>query len=188
MLKMLRASRRWLLGVGVITLAHAATAQTPEGVTRAYPEHRTGLRCAFDSAQQTAFARQPGAEQAYKVFLREVAQMSPAAQARLLATPDVTVPVVMHIIHNGGSSNISDAQVLDAMRVINEDFSKTNRDTADVIAFFRARYANVSFQMKLAKLDPNGNCTTGITRTYSTDTNIGDDRVKNLIKWTRAST
>ena len=183
MLKMLRASRRWLLGVGVITLAHAATAQTPEGVTRAYPEHRTGLRCAFDSAQQAAFARQPGAEQAYKAFLREVAQMSPAAQARLLATPDVTVPVVMHIIHNGGSSNISDAQVLDAMRVINEDFSKTNRDTADVIAFFRPRYANVGFQMKLAKLDPNGNCTTGITRTYSTDTNIGNDRVKNLIKW-----
>ena len=183
MLKMLRASRRWLLGIGVITLAHAAAAQTPEGLTRAYPEHRTGLRCAFDSAQQAAFARQPGAELAYKAFLREVAQMSPAAQARLLATPDVTVPVVMHIIHNGGSSNISDAQVLDAMRVINEDFGKTNRDTADVIAFFRPRYANVGFKMKLAQLDPAGNCTTGITRTYSTDTNIGDDRVKNLIKW-----
>ena len=76
-----------------MSLAHAAAAQTPEGVTRAYPEHRTGLRCAFDSAQQAAFAQQPGAELAYRAFLREVAQLSPAAQARLLATPDVTVPV-----------------------------------------------------------------------------------------------
>ena len=81
MLKILRASRRWLLGVGVIILAHAATAQTSEGVTRAYPEHRTGLRCAFDSAQQAAFARQPGAEQVYKAFLREVAQMGPTPGA-----------------------------------------------------------------------------------------------------------
>ena len=81
MLKILRASRRWLPGVGVIILAHAATAQTPENVTRAYPEHCTGLRYAFDSAQQAAFARQPGAEQAYKAFLREVAQMSPTPRA-----------------------------------------------------------------------------------------------------------
>jgi PKD repeat protein len=109
--------------------------------------------------------------------------MSPAALARLQAKPDVTVPVVMHIIHTGGSDNISDAQVYDALRVINEDYSKTNPDTADVLAAFQPLYANIGFKMKLAQIDPNGNCTTGITRTYSTDTNIGDDRVKNLIKW-----
>ena len=176
-------ARRWLLGIGVLVLGHVAAAQTPEGVVRTYPEHKTGFRCAFDSAQQAAFARQPGAAAAYRAFLREVAALSPAAQARLLGAPDVTVPVVMHIIHTGGSSNISDAQVLDAVRVINEDYSKTNRDSADVIPFFQPRFANIGFKMKLAKLDPNGNCTTGITRTYSTDGNIGDDRVKGLIVW-----
>ncbi|MBF9140243.1 M43 family zinc metalloprotease [Hymenobacter properus] len=183
MLKHLRMARHWLLGIGAAALCQAAVAQTPQGLRRAYPEHRMGIRCAFDSAQQAAFARQPGAEQAYRAFLQQVAQMPASAQARLLATPDVTVPVVMHIIHTGGTDNISDAQVNDAMRVINEDFSKTNRDTADVIPFFQPRYANIGFRFRLAKLDPNGNCTTGITHTYSTDTNIGDDRVKNLIKW-----
>ncbi|WP_046242603.1 M43 family zinc metalloprotease [Hymenobacter terrenus] len=183
MLKRLRFFRRWLLGIGVVALGNSAAAQTPKGLTRTYPEHRTGFRCAFDSAQQAAFARQPGAALAYRAFLQGVAQMSPATQTRLLAAPDVTVPVVMHIIHTGGSSNISDAQVYDALRVVNEDYSKTNRDTADVIAAFQPIYANIGFKMKLARLDPNGNCTTGITRTYSTDSNIGDDRVKNLIKW-----
>ncbi|MBD2721246.1 M43 family zinc metalloprotease [Hymenobacter armeniacus] len=187
MLKLLRIARHWLLGVGTaVALGHSATAQTPAGLTRRYPEHQTGFRCAFDSAQQAAFARQPGAALEYQSFLRRVAAMPPAVQARLLATPDVTVPMVIHIIHTGGSSNVTDAQVYDAVRVINEDFSKTNRDTADVIPFFRPRYANVGFQMRLAKKDPNGNCTTGITRTYSTDTNIGDDRVKSLIVWDQA--
>ncbi|MBF9220381.1 M43 family zinc metalloprotease [Hymenobacter ruricola] len=184
MLKLLRNARRWLLGAGAaLALGLPAAAQTPAGLTRSYPEHRTGFRCAFDSAQQAAFARQPGAAAAYQSFLRQVAAMPAAARAQLLAAPDVTVPVVMHIIHNGGSSNISDAQVYDAVRVINEDYSKTNPDTADVIPFFRPRYANIGFRMRLARLDPNGNCTTGITRTYSTDTNIGDDRVKSLITW-----
>ena len=183
MLKLVRVCQRWLLGIGLVALGHGVAAQTPAGVSRAYPEHRTGFRCAFDSAQQAAFARQPGAAAAYRAFLQAVASM-PAAQARQLqAAPDVTVPVVMHIIHTGGTSNISDAQVLDAIRVINLDYSKTNPDTADVLAAFQPIYANIGFKMKLARLDPNGNCTTGITRTYSTDGNIGDDRVKSLIKW-----
>ena len=183
MLKGIR--NKWVGLVSLLTslLSYPATAQTPAGVVRAYPEHRTGFRCAFDSAQQAAFARQPGSKKAYRAFLQGVANMSRADQARLLAAPDVTVPVVMHIIHTGGSNNITDAQVYDAIRVINEDYSKTNADTADVLPVFQGIYANVGFKMKLARLDPNGNCTTGITRTYSTDTNIGDDRVKSLIVW-----
>ncbi|MDB5270048.1 MAG: hypothetical protein JWP58_3088 [Hymenobacter sp.] len=183
MMKMLRPFKVGLLSVAFALGSLVAAAQTPEGVVRKYPEHQTGYRCAFDSAQQAAFARQPGAAAAYRAFLQNVAQMPANAQARLLAAPDVTVPVVIHIIHTGGSNNVSDAQVNDALRVINEDYSKTNRDTADVIPAFRALYANIGFRMKLARRDPNGNCTSGITRTYSTDTNIGDDRVKNLIKW-----
>ena len=184
MMKLLRYFKGGLLSVAfALGFGLAATAQTPEGVVRKYPEHQTGYRCAFDSAQQAAFARQPGAAAAYRAFLQSVAQMPAAAQARLLAAPDVTVPVVIHIIHTGGGNNISDAQVNDALRVINEDYSKTNRDTADVIPAFLSIYANVGFKMKLARRDPNGNCTTGITRTYSTDTNIGDDRVKSLIVW-----
>jgi PKD repeat protein len=188
MLKQLRNFREWLLGMAVAgTLGQStALAQTPAGIAREYPEHRTGFRCAFDSVQQAAFARQPGSAAAYRTFLESVARMSASAQARLLAAPDVTVPVVIHIIHTGGSSNISDAQVEDAIRVINEDYSKTNRDTTNILATFQPIAANIGFKMKLAKKDPNGNCTTGITRTYSTDGNIGDDRVKNLILWDQA--
>ena len=185
MLKLLRKFRNILLSIGAASTLGlgSASAQTPEGVSRKYPEHKTGFRCAFDSVQQAAFARQPGAAAAYRAFLLGVANMPATEQARLLAAPDVTVPVVVHIIHTGGSNNISDAQVEDAIRVINEDFSKSNRDTVAILPAFQPIAANIGFQMKLARKDPNGTCTTGITRTYSADGNIGDDRVKDLIKW-----
>ncbi|TGE24296.1 T9SS type A sorting domain-containing protein [Hymenobacter aquaticus] len=173
-------------GLGALLLLSGgprARAQQPDPVKRAHPEHTYGFRCAFDSAQQAAFARTPGSERNYRNFLLQMATLSAQDQARLLAQPDVTVPVVVHVIHTGGANNISDAQVQDAIRILNEDYSKTNPDTADVIAAFRPRYANIGFRFRLARRDPNGNCTTGITRTFSTQTSIGDDKVKNLITW-----
>ncbi|MCB2377091.1 choice-of-anchor J domain-containing protein [Hymenobacter sp. BT635] len=176
-----------LLSVGLLTLALAtvrpALAQQNDPLKRPHPEHTYGFRCAFDSVQQAAFARNPGSERNYRNFLLQATSLSAQDQARLLAQPDVTVPVVVHVIHTGGANNISDAQVQDAIRILNEDYSKTNPDTVDVIAAFQPRYANIGFKFRLAQRDPNGNCTTGITRTFSTQTSIGDDRVKSLITW-----
>lgn len=148
-----------------------------------YPEQRYGFRCAADSMQQAEWRRNPGAEQAYRAFLRQTAMLSAADEARILAQPDVTIPVVVHVIHTGTANNISDAQVNDAIRILNEDYSKTNPDTSSVIAAFQPIYANVGFRFRLAKKDPDGNCTTGITRTYSALTSSAGDNVKDLIRW-----
>ena len=43
------------------------------------------------------------------------------------------IPVVIHVLHTGGSNNIADAQIIDAMEIINRDFNKLNPDTASVI-------------------------------------------------------
>ena len=96
-----------------------------------------------------------------------------------------TVPVVFHIIHQYGSENISDEQVFDAMRVLNEDFNKQNPDWDDVVSQFLPLVANIDIEFKLAQKDPNGNCTKGITRTVSALTNVGDQSMKNLIQWPR---
>ena len=96
-----------------------------------------------------------------------------------------TVPVVFHIIHQYGSENISDDQVFDAMRVLNEDFNKQNADWDNVQAEFLPLVANIDIEFKLARKDPNGNCTKGITRTVSALTDVGDQSMKNLIQWPR---
>ena len=96
-----------------------------------------------------------------------------------------TVPVVFHIIHNNGEENISNEQVFDAMRVLNEDFNKLNPDWDNVRPEFLSIVANVSVEFKLARKDPNGNCTNGITRTLSTLTYDGTQTMKDLIQWPR---
>lgn len=95
------------------------------------------------------------------------------------------IPVVFHIIHNNGPENISDAQVLDAVRILNEDFNKLNADWPNVKPEFLGLVADCDIEFRLARKDPQGNCTNGITRTVSTLTYQGDQAMKNLIQWPR---
>ncbi|MFN3874459.1 MAG: M43 family zinc metalloprotease [Flavobacteriales bacterium] len=96
-----------------------------------------------------------------------------------------TIPVVFHIIHNNGPENISDAQVHDAVRILNDDFNKLNPDWQNVRPDFLPIVADVGIQFKLAQKDPQGNCTNGITRTVSELTYDGTQTMKNLIQWPR---
>jgi hypothetical protein len=95
------------------------------------------------------------------------------------------VPIVFHVIHNYGVENISKDQIEDAVRIINEDFNLENEDQSLVIPEFQDIVANVEFEFRLARIDPNGNCTDGITRTVSELTFNADNNVKELISWPR---
>ncbi len=79
------------------------------------------------------------------------------------------IPVVFHIVHNYGAENISDAQINDAITRLNIDYNKTNIDTIpglNTYGPFNDRRANVGLEFRLAKIDPNGNCTNGIDRVH----------------------
>lgn len=95
------------------------------------------------------------------------------------------VPVVVHVIHDYGQENISDAQIADALRILNEDFNRLNPDWNTVVPSFQSRVADVGFEFRLAQIDPNGDCTNGITRTSSTWTYDARDEAKSLIGWPR---
>jgi len=96
-----------------------------------------------------------------------------------------TIPVVFHIVHENGSENISNAQVENAMFIMNRDYQKLNSDTISVVTPFKPIVADIQVEFKLAKRDPNGNCTNGITRTFSTFSNDpnagGNDRINAVI-------
>lgn len=71
------------------------------------------------------------------------------------------IPVVVHVIHNGGVENISDAQIQSQIDVLNEDFRKiagTNGNGNGV---------DTEIEFRLAKISPNGHCTNGIVRVQS---------------------
>lgn len=85
-------------------------------------------------------------------------------------TTTVVIPIVFHIVHQYGPENISDAQILSAVRILNEDFNAENKDTNTVIAPFKNKIGNAHVRFELATIDPAGNCTNGIERIPSLET------------------
>lgn len=75
------------------------------------------------------------------------------------------IPVVVHVIHNGGTENISNAQIQSQIDILNEDF----RRKAGSHGFGNGVDAEIEFC--LAKKTPDGKCTNGIVRIQSTLTN-----------------
>jgi len=82
-----------------------------------------------------------------------------------------TIPIVFHILHQGGAENISDAQVIDAVDILNRDFNKLNADTSNVVLPFKTLIGDTKFVFQLATKDPNGICTNSIIRHYDVNTN-----------------
>lgn len=77
------------------------------------------------------------------------------------------IPVVFHVIHLGGSENISEAQIVDQIRIMNEDFRNINPNSVNTPSYFNNLSGDANIEFRLATKDPNGNCTNGITRHYS---------------------
>lgn len=91
------------------------------------------------------------------------------------------IPVVVHVVHDGGVSNISVDQIQSALDILTEDYTKMNDDTLSVRNTSEAPYlpiaSNMNISFELAKLDPNGNCTNGVQRRNSptAGVNANDD-------------
>jgi PKD repeat protein len=90
-----------------------------------------------------------------------------------------TIPVVFHVIHTNGEENISDEQILDGLELLNDNFNQLNANWDNVNPAFLSIVADCQIEFKLAKKTNTGQCTNGITRTYSptTDNGDGDDQV-----------
>lgn len=98
--------------------------------------------------------------------------------------PVITIPIVFHVLHLRGTENISNEQILDAVRILNEDFRKLNADTAGVWPEFQPRIGDARMEFKLPTIDPIGNCTNGIDRIMTVETLRGM-RESKLKPWPR---
>lgn len=84
----------------------------------------------------------------------------------------ITIPVVVHIVYNTmqPAGNITDAQVISQIDVLNEDFRRLNADAVNTPSVFSGVAADVEIEFCLASEDPNGMPTNGITRTHTPST------------------
>jgi hypothetical protein len=102
------------------------------------------------------------------------ANMSSAVNA-----PVYTIPVVVHVVYNKAAQNISDAQVLSQIAVLNQDYQKLNADVSKVPSAWTNLVADCQIKFCLATIDPAGNATTGIRRVKTNKPQfIDNDAVK----------
>lgn len=152
-----------MTGAATFAQLHCGTDEMHQQLYLQHPEYKAGIRRAYDRSQQ---------------FAQEY-----ATAPHLKSDPTYIIPVVFHVIHNYGPENISDAQIHDALKQVNLQFRKLNPDTSDIVSAFQSIAADIQIEFRLAQLDPDGNCTSGITRTQSLTTYTGDHSVKSVIHW-----
>src|ERR1051326_1012619 len=124
--------------------------------------------CGTDEMVRQAIANDPQLalnQQQLEQYTEAYRQQNPDVQS--VPSPIYYIPIVFHIIHEYGAENISDAQIEDEVNILNRDYFKLNADTSAIVPQFQSIASDAGIQFRLARKDPNGNCTTGIDRIVS---------------------
>jgi hypothetical protein len=91
----------------------------------------------------------------------------------------ISIPVVVHVVYNNSNENISDQQIQSQINILNEDFRRQNADAINTPSAFLSVAADTEIEFCLATEDPNGNTSTGITRTSTSQSSFStNDGVK----------
>jgi hypothetical protein len=126
-------------------------------------------RCNTTEKFQELLLQDPSAAQVKEKTFRDAQNYSDANRSNKSGSRALlVVPVVVHIMHTGEAigvgKNLSEAQILSQIDVLNEDYQFRNADTASIPAVFRPVAGNVGFEFRMATVDPDGNATNGIDR------------------------
>ncbi|AKD05555.1 hypothetical protein PKOR_06025 [Pontibacter korlensis] len=145
-------------------------------------QHAHTRGCATNTYLEALKANHPILEQeqqqAQQAVQEKLEQQRQWQNLRALTT--ITIPVVFHVLYNNSTENISDEQILSQLEVLNADFRRRNADAANTPAHFTPYAADTRIEFCLASIDPNGDPTSGITRTrtYRSDFDYIYDYIK----------
>jgi len=142
------------------------------------------MPCGTYEAMEQHFASHPQDRMRYENAQKELLQSVTINASAKPAAFEYTVPVVFHVLHQGGPENVSDAVIMAALDQVNRDFSRAGSDTGAIFAPFRSRYVNSEIKFVLAKRDPQGNCTNGIVRYIDPKTNWSQSGGNQNFYWT----
>lgn len=140
------------------------------------------IRCATAEYEEYLQAKNPN-RVSREAFEQWLAPKVAEAEKQRLASRDANntaevriIPVVVHVIHNGdalgSNENITDAQVLSQITVLNQDYRKMantpgwNTNAVGV---------DMEIEFRMARVDPNGNATTGIDRVQKSRASWADE-------------
>ena len=145
--------------------------------------------CGTDQAYWQQMQEHPENAQIEAALEREIQDKIKNIDMNALAKGTATVydvPVVVHVVHDYGTENLSDDAIYNAVKHWTETYMEQSMDTAAVIPEFKSIIGNAQITFHLATKDPNGNPTKGVTRHWSYESSNGSDQAK-LDDWPRAN-
>ncbi|NNF02557.1 MAG: T9SS type A sorting domain-containing protein [Bacteroidia bacterium] len=134
-------------------------------------------RCGAMEHLEMQMKADPGLKQRMEAIERHTDNFirNNTAQSRAV----ISIPVVFHVVYNTTAENLADSFLVSQINILNEDFRKMNADTTVIPSVFKSLAADTEIEFVIAKRDPAGNPTTGITRTSTAVTSwTSDDQVK----------
>lgn len=137
--------------------------------------------CATDEYTEHMFESNPSYRTAFEEQQNRLLELEASGAAR--AEDKHIIPVVVHVLYNTCSGNISMAQIQDGLRIVNEDFNRRNADSVDTRSYYLDVAANAEIEFRLARIDPSGNPTTGVVRMETSQAVNAQNNVKPLSRW-----
>jgi hypothetical protein len=105
-------------------------------------------------------------DEVYQSNRRRIEAFSSVARLAARSTI-VRIPVVVHVIFNDPQDNISSEQIDSQIDALNRDFRARNNDRTDIPDAFKPFAVDTMIEFALARRDPDGKQTTGVTRTQT---------------------
>ncbi len=137
---------------------------------RALPKRR---QCGTMAVHHRLLERHPEFRQRQQALEGAIMRRMAAGPTRRVGVSKV--PVVVHVVYNEPSENISTRQIKSQISALNRDFRAKNGDKSSVPGVWTGLVTDAQVEFFLATKDPDGKPTKGITRTKTTVTEFGDD-------------
>ncbi|MFS4455460.1 zinc-dependent metalloprotease [Maribacter sp. 2304DJ31-5] len=124
--------------------------------------------CGFDEYHEAVTERYGSTIDSFESQFRNFSKSNKAIAGKTTYNT-VTIPVVFHVVHNGEpigqGANVSGGKIYEQLAILNNNFNAVA--SGSKVGF--GSPTNPKFQFCLAKTDPFGQSSTGITRTYGSD-------------------
>lgn len=138
--------------------------------------------CATDEHLEQYLNGSPEMQAAFLEQRQEFSQYV-ATKAASRGEADFIIPVVVHVFYSTCEGNISMSQIEDGIRILDEDFGRTNPDTNLTRAPYDEFAADAGIEFRLAKIDPSGDPTTGVVRVETSQAVNAQNNVKSISNW-----
>ncbi|MDN5202301.1 zinc-dependent metalloprotease [Fulvivirgaceae bacterium BMA10] len=139
------------------------------------------IGCATDRAMEDFYQKHPEARknaQELEIFSQQFIKNF----ARREGESSFVIPVVFHVNDISDPYKVTMEQLRSAIDILNEDFNALNDDFSSIDPAFDGIAANVGIEFQLARFDPNGSPTNGVTYHFNNFTGREPDGTGRSIK------